>query len=69
MEVNLFFSIPLYRKLIKHFCRNHLGISYEKKNYQIIVKKALRILEDQSSNCLVYITLYKNFNSLEDHLE
>jgi len=46
-----------------------LGISYEKKNYQIIVKKALRILEDQSSNCLVYITLYKNFNSLEDHLE
>lgn len=54
---------------MRHFCRDHLGYLIKRKKFQIVTKKPIDLLEKQSPNCLVCGILFKNINSLENHLE
>ncbi|MFX1305411.1 MAG: hypothetical protein ACFE91_11200 [Promethearchaeota archaeon] len=65
----VFFEYPPYGKLVKHFCRHHRELFNIKKSFQNIVIKPKRILQKQSPSCPVCGKLFKEINSLEDHLE
>ena len=65
----VFFEYPPYGKLVRHFCRHRKGAFNVRKIPQIIVKKPKGLLENQSPSCPICGKLFKNINSLEDHLE
>lgn len=65
----VFFEYPPYGKLIRHICR-HQEVSFNQKTkYPIIVKKPKGLLEEQSLSCPICGKLFKDANSLDDHME
>ncbi len=64
----IFFQYPPYGKLQKHYCRkNELNI-YKKKVLQVIVKSPKGLLEDPFITCPVCGKIFKDEDSLKNHL-
>ncbi|MFX0057260.1 MAG: hypothetical protein ACFE85_05545 [Candidatus Hodarchaeota archaeon] len=64
----VFFEYPPYGKLIKHYCRHHLRVPYQKDRFRIIVKKPKGLLDIITISCPVCGKLFKNEIILKDHL-
>jgi len=65
----VFFEYPPYGKLVRHYCRHRKVSLYIKKKHPIIVKKPKGLLETQSLSCPICGKLFKNGNSLKNHIE
>jgi len=65
----VFFEYPPYGKLIRHICRHREGPFNQKTKDSIIVKKPKGLLEERSLSCPICGKLFKNVNSLDDHVE
>jgi len=64
----IFFQYPPYGKLQKHYCRkNELNI-YKKKVLPVIVKSPKGLLEDPFITCPVCGKIFKDEDSLKNHL-
>ena len=65
----VFFNYPPYGKLIRHYCRHHIGVSKQKKTFRVNVKTPKGLLENSSPSCPVCGKLFREAQSLKYHLE
>ncbi|MFX1501724.1 MAG: hypothetical protein ACFFDH_12230 [Promethearchaeota archaeon] len=65
----VFFEYPPYGKLVRHYCRHHKGSLHIKKTYPVIVQKPKGLLEKKSLSCPICGKLFKNANSVKNHIE
>jgi sarcosine oxidase delta subunit len=63
----VFFEYPPYGKLIKYRCKKNKGKNIRKK-YDIIVKTPKGLLENTSKHCHACGKIFKNQQSLNDHI-
>jgi len=64
----IFFNYPPYGKLIRHYCRQSKGNLQRKTKFPVIVKSPKGLLENESPSCPMCGKLFKNLESLNDHL-
>jgi hypothetical protein len=64
----IFFNYPPYGKLIRHYCRYSRTNLQRKKQFPVIVKTPKGLLEKESPSCPMCGKLFKNLESLNDHL-
>ncbi|MFX1411479.1 MAG: hypothetical protein ACFFA6_14100 [Promethearchaeota archaeon] len=65
----VFFEYPPYGKLVRHFCRRHLGRFNKRRNFPIVIKIPKGLLENSSPNCPICGKLFKCEKDLNNHLE
>lgn len=63
----IFFTYPVYGKLIRHICKNE---SLSRKNkFPVIVKTPVKLFKEENSTCSVCGKNFKSLNDLNSHLK